>query len=461
MSRHYRRGQLGANDKKIVRRSSRERVEESLREITHFFPRDRWLSTANVYGRNAVRRIYNDVKKRHRPPIDRDLRHYVAASTITHCADAWAFYGRAVDCVAHGDVNSARHLAYYAELRATLSLLATEGIGVFDQYHFVVSEDGSCQQLAPRGTHNEAWLLLSYWMKLPRSGALLGKIIAPGGVSIAELLGQFGNEAITVDLVLNRWLGEWGLDLYRMHRDRAARNYVSYRPTALTPSLAEQDIARDMGAVENLWRLGEPRESPFEALDRGLLLLGTLEVFRALHAPALPQTRPEAYRKRISYMLEHVLLPSGIWADSIEAYLFDSATTGTIPRLLQEASGSLGIGEPGQHIQVLGRALLLLRLATGSCSLLARGAEIAREDLRFWWEPLGRGRGLWAGEFDQDFEDLWSDVEDELGELQMWGEAGPCSTSSLRRLDSSAAGMEPAGSIVGSCERLMLWGLAL
>ena len=34
------------------------------------------------------------------------------------------------------------HLGYYAELRAVLAIVASEGIGIFDRLHFVIDEYG-------------------------------------------------------------------------------------------------------------------------------------------------------------------------------------------------------------------------------------------------------------------------------------------------------------------------------
>ena len=39
-----------------------------------------------------------------------------------------------------GDPDAARHLGYYAELRATMSILAGDGIGVFQNKHIIVTK---------------------------------------------------------------------------------------------------------------------------------------------------------------------------------------------------------------------------------------------------------------------------------------------------------------------------------
>jgi hypothetical protein len=84
----------------------------------------------------------------------RHLAQYIAASSILHCADGWSYLGRAINCLLKGDPHRVVHLAYYAELRAALSLLASEAIGVFSRNNFVIdAPDPSAarQRFAQRG----------------------------------------------------------------------------------------------------------------------------------------------------------------------------------------------------------------------------------------------------------------------------------------------------------------------
>lgn len=453
---------LCAVDRRLIRSGSSDVVAESLAELSRFFPRDRWLASANVYAHNAVARIKNDVERAKRPPVDRDLRHYIAASTVTHCADGWSFIGRSIDSALRGDIGTCCHLAYYAELRAAASLLACEGIGVFDMYHFVVDAQGKCGRFSERrGTHKQMWLALSYWMELQNSKDLLANIVAPGRVPIQALLSQFGHETPAADLVLNKWLKQWGLDLYRLHHDRAIRNVVSYRPTALLLASGESDVSRDVQRIASFWRLLEPRETPFEALDRAVTFSGSVELFVGQHG-ILPSQAPETYSAAVDYMLGHVELPSEAWATDMQHYLVESAHGGAIPSLLEEAALSDVAGASGQHLQVIARALLLLRLATGACAGLLEAANVDRESLRFWWRTLGFGKGLWpTQDFDGDFGDLWSDIDEELARLTDWAAAEQRTILALRALPSQPVGLEPPVSLLGSLERALLWGIAL
>ena len=55
------------------------------------------------------------------------IGEYIASSAPLHLADGWNYLSRAFDAACRGDRGAAYHLSYYAELRAAMSLLATEG----------------------------------------------------------------------------------------------------------------------------------------------------------------------------------------------------------------------------------------------------------------------------------------------------------------------------------------------
>lgn len=61
----------------------------------------------------------------------------MAASVIVHCFDGWSYLGRALEAEMAGDPQTAVHLGYYAELRAAMSVLASDEIGVFRNKHAV------------------------------------------------------------------------------------------------------------------------------------------------------------------------------------------------------------------------------------------------------------------------------------------------------------------------------------
>ena len=76
----------------------------------------------------------------------------IAISAPLHCVDGWSYASRAIASLLAGDGHAARHLAYYAQLRAGLSLLANLGVGIFNRINFVAKADGTTERLARIGT---------------------------------------------------------------------------------------------------------------------------------------------------------------------------------------------------------------------------------------------------------------------------------------------------------------------
>src|ERR1700722_10404856 len=103
---------LAPSSKATLRRASREAVEESLAYLKRHFKHERWIGIGNRYRTNIIDKIFADTRP------GRILNHfqltqYIAASAPLHCADGWSLLGRAIDCHARRDHESARHFAYY------------------------------------------------------------------------------------------------------------------------------------------------------------------------------------------------------------------------------------------------------------------------------------------------------------------------------------------------------------
>src|SRR5260370_28580889 len=53
--------------------------------------------------------------------------------------------------------------------------------------------------------------------------------------------------------------------------------------------------------------------------------------------------------------------------------------------VIESMSGNSDITSPTQHQEVVARALMLLRLATGACKLLLSNSRPQEHRIRFWW----------------------------------------------------------------------------
>jgi hypothetical protein len=81
------------------------------------------LDTIDEFGRDIAASNINNV----------DAVNYLATSVFIHCFNGWNYLSAAVNSMLEGDYGSAIHSAYYAELRSIFSILASQGIGVFNK----------------------------------------------------------------------------------------------------------------------------------------------------------------------------------------------------------------------------------------------------------------------------------------------------------------------------------------
>ena len=136
------------------------------------------MSLRNRYMKSPVSVLEGDSKAGN-PIHGKELADYLAASAPTHCCDGWAFLGRAVASHLRGDPDTARHLVYYAELRAAMAMLATEGIGYFSRLHFSIDKQQKASIGARTGTHVATWAILEEWAFRNQAADLLGGSLPP------------------------------------------------------------------------------------------------------------------------------------------------------------------------------------------------------------------------------------------------------------------------------------------
>ena len=414
----------------------------------------RWLDRRNPYRTNAAASIRNHVKQGRliRPKV----LEYLAVSTILHCFDGWSYLGRALQAEMSCDPDASRHLGYYAELRAAMAVLASEGIGVFDRHHVVVDAGGSCHGIANGGTtHAFTWDALETWADT-KAGDVLLRVINVYGIALAEWLDQFRSTG--VHAIASDWLRSWGLDLCRMTQDRDARNTASYRPTALESS-GPRSIVDVMQSVTEMWRLFEPSgTAPFRDLDRHLLRRSLEAVFRLAHPYSRsPKQARLQYRVRIERMLNALNL-SDVARDRLRVFLdpLDPTSHVTLP---SDAAGNDPPRSISHSKQVLARAALLLRVATGCArDLLDSTGEDLRRLIGFWCSDASVRRTMWREQsVPASFVGLWDDADGSLETIEGWLENASttdCAFAFWGRHSTEAT-------ILSTTERLCLMGLGL
>ena len=384
-----------------------------------------------------------------------DLTEYVAVMGPVHSMEGWAYLGRAVHCLARGDPYNAVHLAYYAELRAALSLLASEGIGVFNNTHCVIDEGGRAHLRSPQeenlGTHNWTWLTFRWWATQASAIELFGQVVAPYGVNLSTWLEADERTGVALEQIGTRWLDLWGMDIGRFFSDRDARNAASYWPNTVNPW--QQTTAVDsFGFIRSLWLPLEPTTgSRFGELDKHLLRM----IIKEAHTAATGGRSSRSLDGSIDELLVDMAL-GGAEADYWRGFLTGVAEPETLA-VIQIASGTSRVSDPKHATEVLSRAELLLRISTGSAALHLQEAELGRPQLDFWVDAVGTSRGLWPpdGEPEQ-CSTLWEDIQVALDESGDWFESGDSqSQSNFDWWEQRAWDLAK----LCECERVALWGL--
>jgi hypothetical protein len=334
-----------------------------------------------------------------------------------------------------------------------MSLLAAAGIGIFDRDHVVVDSTGTCQLLTTRSTHQIAWLALQQWATFNNATATIGQTIRPDDLPLQDWLSAF-DTASQLTFIGASWLEEWGLDLQRLTDDREARNVASYRPTFFNQQTS-LDVIRASTFLRNLWAVFEPSGlTRFKSLD-AFLLRGSLEQsFHALTGKA-PAHDLAAYTERAEKCLAALGYATPIAQSWVEFLVRRSQPSD--PAIITMAQQTAGVTSTDHHLQVMARAALLLRLATGMSTDLAHRAGFTGGDLGGWWSAIGLQRGFWeAPDQPTPLTELWGDVAVALEDLELWEGLNPLPSASY-------AGWHQQQSLatrrLGGFERVALWSI--
>lgn len=423
-------------------------VEAAATRLSPYLGRDRWLGVRNRYLRQTVKLLKADAATPQNT-VPKHLGEYVAASAVLHCADGWSYLGRALAAQCHGAASVSRHLAYYAELRAALGLLATQGIGIFSSKNVVVQQAGAIE-FFPGPTHLTTWQALEFWSDNPSGATVLSTVLRPSGVPLSHWVSELGLGTGTWSPLGREWLRAWGLDLRMFGRDRDTRNDASYRPTTLrAPGAAPND---DAAYFREFWPLFEPAPGDaFRQLDLHILRLTLERAFESVVG------RTATGDKDFHQALERTLRANagGGLQTPLGRFLSRGDDAGS-PRLFVAAASRASHLDPNYHTHVISRAALLLRVASGASTKLLQRAQLEPANYRFWSEQLAESHGICeVNALPADPADLWADVDDAISDLT--DALGRGSDRSYFALLADAA---PAIEVLTGCERMALWGLA-
>ena len=434
-------------DKKKVRLASRVAVQSYFTRLAALGGGQHWIDAVNRYRKTATQTYADDIAAA--SVNESSLIDYIAASAPAHLIDGWSYLARATEAVVRGDLNAALHLAYYSELRAAMSLLACEGIGVFNNRHPIIEPSGTrttaVQKIwlwqktrfekRPAGTHAAVWPLLNHWSSLKRAADLINRLVSPGGYTLHQWLDALAIQK-PVRSISKRWFSSWGIDLSRLNDDHESRNMVSYRPSEFRLPVAP-NAQRAVEFVSDLWTLFEPSAGGrFPQIEKELLRRIVRESGQTVEIATL----------RANLGMD---LPGATnWK------LFLSSPIDTLPLALADQSSD--VENTDCSLQVMSRAALLLFLATGSTRKHLVDAGYSAHMLEFFWHRLCEVR--FSGpvtSLPDDPIDIWQDIEEQIVDARNWSQTATpfASLGEWRRLQPSVVNQ-----IVGF-ELAAVWGL--
>jgi len=157
-----------------------------------------------------------------------DPAHILAADQIIHMTESWRYLSSALFAYLNHETPNSTHFAYYAQLRAALSLFSGSGIRVKHDNSYWLNATGRKTPIPRRygdRTHKFAALAWSEWIKRDNAKAILAnEIYIQPSIRLRDFepaLKQFSYDYI---------LAGFGHDFINLKSDHLARNVASYEP---------------------------------------------------------------------------------------------------------------------------------------------------------------------------------------------------------------------------------------
>ncbi|EAQ96681.2 hypothetical protein [Congregibacter litoralis] len=377
----------------------------------------------------------------------------IAAAGPNHCLDGWGFLARSASSLISRDSHAARHFAYYAQLRAALSILAASGIGIFNGLNFLTDSAGTILKLEDNretkrgtGTHAVVWPALEIWASNDSNAEAFLSNVKVHGVplldSVRSIWPSRQASSIVAPLIHN-----WALDLTLGTQHHVQRNISSYAPHQLNQ--IDGDFKEDMGFIAQTWELLKPSSAlGFDELDIHLLR-NTLQMLHetdnaqvdAANAMPLGESAIASRFDELESTLKQAV--------SLEFLIANRSVDE--PRIFTSARDN-----GSTSVSMISRAVLLLRAATSftNATFAMGGRSVDGSDLRPWLDPVAVSRGFAAAaSLPTQMSDLWDEVNYAVEDFQ-----GVVSKNRMdaREFYNNAANGLP---IVAQFERAALWSL--
>jgi hypothetical protein len=298
----------------------------------------------------------------------------VAAEQVAHFVEAWRYVSSALQAFMTNARDNALHFAYYAELRASLSLFAYSGISINQfatSYYLDAAGSKVAFDVEGNRTHSVVWAIWVQWVQRPDAQALLKNIRLAPSVKLDDFtasLSGYAPQAV---------LKDWGYDLVANAKDdRRARNDSTYNPLLADKPLFQMDNDC-LELITDVWRslivgingIGFDEELIKYLVDRSVKAM--------ISKPPTDPDYAADYAKRRKRIAEEVSKSTGATTESIEQLLSSKFSERIFDCARERKS---------ETENVLCRAFFLLRLASLAVqrNLELKASAPAREWFKNW-----------------------------------------------------------------------------
>ena len=449
----------------VVSNSSNIAICKSFEQvIKKHIPQKRWIGTNNFYGKDTVHRTDHTTLanvKTHQ------LSEYIATSTILHCYDGWNFVSRGIESILSNDIATAIHMLYYAELRAVMSFMAYQGVGIFNKKHFWFDSARHCgivEQLNSHGnpthrisTHQLAAKCLSEIGNLNNRKDIFFDLIRVSNKKLTSWVNasSFTTRSGYSTEIIKRWLKDWSIDL-KLNDDQQLRNETSYRPQFSSNYL---DIRASVEKLNLIWQAIEPTESSrFNIIDLHLSRIALERIFSKStgQSPSTAKGKP-SFISFIDKIFDRI--GGEVKGQSLYNFFIRNIEPNDHFVLVEARkhlnnNNHLNLGDP---FPMLCRSVLLMRLSSGCVYELIDNSTLDKKDLRYWWEDICNNIGISAA-LDDDINpiDLYTDIKEAFDEISQASGNG-----SLNSLYSGLSNVSTEFNIVKQFQRACFWGVGL
>jgi hypothetical protein len=411
----------------FVRKASKDAVIEGVKNIKRYYlAHQKIVSNKNPLITNGINAIFNHANALKTYRIKQSkINSFLAASSLSHLLDGWMYLSNSFSAMLNGDKGTAVHLGYYAELRSAMSILATEGIGVFDQKHIgAFSPVANCEYpknyykgVAPNlaykqpeiRTHVFVWDAMDKWANSAfKPDSTILQIFKVRDKNFYDLTEYFHSTTAVSTLLsvqtVKSWLKEWCFDIKSYRNDRENRNEVSYRPQRIKDFNQNINFQTIINELDSFWNVISPiGPDKFSLLDTYLL--------RKLYNGLYTSIGTTVLRKDL---IQNAFNQFGIHDSTLFDFLDFQPPYNNDHVIFNYANS-----KQTTPLSIIARATLLLRVSVGLVSQLYNAGGISKNQLDFIWDNYGIDCGFWVtGNLPTDFNNLWSDIQPSLTDLR-------------------------------------------